>query len=143
VALWVFVLLAGAVGAGILWQIGGWWYRKRLQWSFAASPDAELARVVYAYTSFIAALPSLAFLVIQTFLFSNYTVALAAATPWMALLLVFPLWSSFASYIAATTAFPVRRASARFWFLILPLTVFVIYLVAMAVLWALPPSRAT
>ena len=50
-AFWVLVLVVGAISGLILWWVGGWWYRVRLQWSGAHEPDKRLVQLgVDSYT---------------------------------------------------------------------------------------------
>jgi hypothetical protein len=134
---WGFALALGAVNALFLWFIGGWWYRKRLEWSGANAPQPDLVRPVYMYQDFVSSAPAVLATAIQTLLYASYAEAWAAEEYWSALLLVFPIWSCFTSYKAATTAWEVSKGKARFWFLVLPLLVYIFVFGLVGVLYAM------
>ena len=75
--------------------------------------------------------------VIQTFSYANYAEAWNANSTANMLLIVFVLWSCWTSYCAATTVFTLRKGSARFWFLILPLVFYVLALGVIGVIYSL------
>jgi hypothetical protein len=66
---WVGIVFLGAVMGAFQWGVGGWFYGLRIRWSGATNVDKYQARVVYAYSSLIYALPGLAVLSIQTVVF--------------------------------------------------------------------------
>ena len=123
-AFWPFILMVGAFNAALIWLIGGWWYRVRLNWSGAANADPFSARIVYGYTNLITALPAITATLISTFVYESYRAAWNADEAWSALLLVFIVWECIASYKGVRVAFEVGKWKARFWFLILPLAVY-------------------
>jgi hypothetical protein len=135
--LWLFVLAVGFVYAAFVWWICGWWYRVRLGWSGAESPDPFTVRVVYVYQDFIQSAPSILIVVAYTLSFASYQEAWASEEVWSTLLLVFMVWSCVTSYKAARAAFSVQKWKARFWFLILPLVVYFIVIVAVGALYAM------
>lgn len=133
---WAFVLAAGLVAGGFLWLLGGWWYRVRLGWSGAVKPDAKTARLVYIYSSFVLAGPTVLWALIETMTFPNYLAAWQSEEMWSALLLVFPFWSCYSSYRGATTLFTLKRGPARMWFLVLPAVVYFLVLGVLTALFA-------
>jgi len=134
VGFWLWVLFVGAIGAALIWWIGGWWYRVRLKWCGAQNPDKRLTRLVYVYASFVYAAPSVTLPLAWTLIYPNYAVAYSAGDLFSALFLIFPFWSLIASYVGARTVFEVSRWKARVWFLLLPA---LFYLVVMGVLASL------
>ncbi len=131
---WAFALASGALGGVGLWLLGGWWYRVRLRWCGALEPDRRRARLAYAYASFVLAGPSVLWALVETASYPSYAAAAASDDLTSTLLLLFPFWSLYTSFAAATTLFEVQRGRARLWFLVLPAFV---YLVAYGVLGAL------
>ena len=131
---WAFVLASGAIGAIFLWWIGGWWYRKRLNWCGDQEADHRLTRVVYIYASFVVAAPALIITLIQTGMYDNYAQAYASEDIWPIIFLIFPFWSLVTSYIGIRTVFDVSKWKARVWFIILP---GLLYLTAFGLLTAL------
>lgn len=117
---WGFVIVYGSISAVFLWWIGGWWYRKRLEWSGAVDPDHRLARVVYIYASFVLAAPIVISSLIYTTFYDSYTEAYNADELWSLLILIFPFWSLVTSYIGIRTTFEVSKWKASIWFVILP-----------------------
>ena len=135
--LWVFVLGFSVPSAFILFYLGGWWYRTRLEWSGVTTPDRDFARQVYVYQDLVQSAPALILLAAQTFVFTNYSEARDAEEYWSSLVLVFVLWSCVASYKAARSAFSADKWKARLWFFILPLTLYVVVLGFLGTLYAL------
>ncbi|RME02034.1 MAG: hypothetical protein D6814_00370 [Calditrichaeota bacterium] len=134
IGFWLWVLFVGAIGAALIWWIGGWWYRVRLKWCDAQNPDKRQARLVYVYASFVAAGPSVALALAWTLVYPNYAQAYSAGDLFSALIVIFPFWSLIASYAGARTVFDASRWKARVWFVLLPA---LFYLVVMGVLAAL------
>ncbi|MCK9686331.1 hypothetical protein [Scleromatobacter humisilvae] len=122
---WGFVAVIGTIGAGLLWLIGGWWYRLRLGWSGAVRPDPTTARQVYVLQNLVFALPALLVTIVNTLRFDNAGVAAAAAVDaGTVLVLVLLLWSVRVSYCAATTVFELKPGAARLWFFALPFALY-------------------
>ncbi len=117
---WAWVLVFGAISGLFLWMVGGWWYRVRLQWSGALEPNKRLARLVFVYSSFVNAGPSVALVLGYTLVYANYAQAYTAEEAFSLVLLVFPFWSLITSYIGVRTVFTVTPWKARLWFVILP-----------------------
>jgi hypothetical protein len=136
VAFWFFVVAMGAIYAALVWLIGGWWYRVRVQWSGDADADSFSARIVYIYQDLVAALPAIAATVVQTAAFANYREAWASDEAWSGLLVIFIVWSCIASYKAVRAAFAVSKWKARFWFLIVPLGFYLTVGVVIGVMYA-------
>ncbi|MFC1851984.1 hypothetical protein ACFL27_17465 [candidate division CSSED10-310 bacterium] len=128
---WAFVLITGALAGLILWSIGGWWYHVRLHWSGHSRPDPKLARLVFIYSSFVMALPTILVTLVQTVIYGNYQEAFSADELWSSFVLLFPFWSSLVSYKGAMTLFELNRARALMWFVILP---FIVYFFAFGIM---------
>lgn len=135
--LWLFLLAVGLIYAAVVWWVAGWWYRVRLGWSGAESPDPFTTRVVYMYQDFIQSAPAILIVVVYTLVFTNYEEAWAAEEAWSALILVFVVWSCVTSYKAVSAAFSVQKWKARFWFLILPLLFYLVVIVGVGALYAM------
>jgi hypothetical protein len=121
---WFACLVVGLVSAALIYGIGGWWYRKRLEFSGAVTPDSRLARRVYVFASLVWAIPSLAYAAWQSAAYDTPIAAALGDDLGWGVILVFLLWSVLTSYRGATTAFPLRAGAARMWFLILPATIY-------------------
>lgn len=130
-AYWPAVLSMGVIGGLFYFAIGGWWYRQRIKWSGAPSPDTGLARRVYLFSSQIWALPTLSATILESTAFDTPLAALQAeGSAWYFLLLLFPFWSLVCSYLGVRTVFTVRRGTALAWFLVLPALVYAFVLAA-------------
>ena len=138
--LWAFIAGLGAVAGVGYFIIGGWWYRVRLKWSGAQSPDSRLARRVYLFAAQIVALPAIVRTALATHRYAAGGEAPASDAPvWYALFLFFCIWSSWNSYVGVRTAFDVRRGRALTWFFILPGALYAFFLAgALSVAWTLP-----
>jgi len=139
---WGLVLVLGVINGAILWYLGGWWYRRRLVWSNAGNVLPVHARSVYVYQDLVQSAPMLVIALVQTSIFSNYMEAWNSEEYWSLILLLFVFWSCLTSYKAATTCFPVTVWKARVWFLILPISLYVVALGLVGVLYAYLPSGA-
>lgn len=123
-ALWIFIVVVGIISGAMGWLIGGWWYRKRLEWSGARSPDPTEARLVWLYASLIAAVPSLGLLLIDTYRYEDYLESweypgLLTLIPALAL-----FWSVYISNKGATTRFNLKVWPARMWFFVIPMLLY-------------------
>jgi len=137
---WTHCLVAGVISALFFWAIGGWWYRVRLQWSGAASPDACLARRVYIFASLIADLPTFLTGIVATAMYATPGDA-EYATSWAdVVFLLLPFYSVFVSYRGVRTLFDVTRWKARLWFLVLPVAVYGVAIAVVAIVMALAVS---
>lgn len=120
------IVLVGGAFAGLLYYaVGGWWYRKRLEWCGVTQPDGRMARRVYLYASQVLAVPAVFTTLVQSTQYENPVQMMTAEGP--AVLVValtvlgFAFWSVWTSYCGATTMFnPPRRGGARLWFFALP-----------------------
>ena len=122
---WIIVVAAGLVGAWLLWYVGGWWYKLRLEWSGATKPSASLARRVYTMQDLVVSGPIVLITLLQTALFPNFGSAWEAEEIWSSSPVIFMFWSCWTSYAAVTTAFQVSITRARVWFLILPMVTYI------------------
>lgn len=130
---WLFVVFVGILTGWLLWSIAGWWYRKRLEWCRADEPQPELARTVWAWQSFVWAMPMVILTAVQTFTYRDYAAVWSAQDYWIAIVLLALAWSCVTSYVGATTAFAISRGRAALWFLALPLAVYTVALTIGAV----------
>ena len=136
VGFWSYALVAGAVSGALYWLIGGWWYRKRLNFSGVSNPDPRLARLVYVYSSFVYAGPMIAVTLWATAIYPNYLAAYEAGDMvWLAVL-IFPFWSIRTSYTGIRARFEVNRSKARVWFVVLPALVYMLAFGVIAALYA-------
>ena len=137
---WIVWALLGIVFGFVYYKLGGWWYRKRLSWSGATNIDRALAKRVYLSTAQIEVLPSIGWKLARTIIYATPKAASEAAAQttlsntcvFLAIVVVFPLWSAWASCLGVETAFTVRRGAARFWFFLLPLIVYGLAALALA-----------
>jgi hypothetical protein len=134
---WLVVVATGLIGAVFFWYMGGWWYKKRLQWSGATELSSILTRRVYTMQELVLSGPTVIYALVQTALFSNYREAWRADELWTSSLLVFVFWSCWTSYVAATSVFQVSKFKARIWFLILPVLLYVVILGVFGTLYAI------
>lgn len=118
--LWVCLIGFGAVMGPLLWYGGGWWYRLRLKWSGARTPDKLNPRLLYAYSSLVYALPVVTLVIGETLLFPSYLVARDSEGHWTLIFVVLSFWSVLVSYRGATATFQLARNRALLWFLFLP-----------------------
>jgi hypothetical protein len=124
---WGVVMAIGIISALILWWVGGWWYGKRLTWSGALPFDPDRASKTYVYQSLVKDIPMLCIGLYSTLRFSDYPTSRKTDSLWsIALLVCATLLSCWVSFNAATTAFDVSKKKAVFWFLALPITVYVL-----------------
>ena len=117
---WITVLLVSVISGIILWNLGAWWYKVRLNWCGAGERDSERARVVFLYSRMVWALPALLLQVIDTFRFGNYVGSWNDESLVPLLMLPFPFWSFAVSYRGVRTVFDVRGEFALWWFLMAP-----------------------
>lgn len=133
---WVTVILGGLLSGLLLWHLGAWWYRVRLNWSGADESHSERARVVFLYSRLVWAAPALLTQVIDTFRFEDYVESWNHESLLPLVLLVFPFWSFVVSYRGVRTVFGVRRGPALWWFLIAPSLMFLLAVGALGALAA-------
>ena len=131
VAYWALALALGVASGFLYFAIGGWWFLVRLRWSGADEPDPALARRVYLFASQVLAIPSIALAIWETGAYDSPAVAANAESGWYVLVMLFPFWSCWNSYVGARTAFVVRRGMACLWFLILPSMFYGIFVIAL------------
>jgi hypothetical protein len=136
-AFWPFILMAGALNGVLVWLIGGWWYRIRLNWSGDANADQFSARIVFSYTNLITAMPALVATLVYTFVYESYRAAWTSDEAWSSLLIIFIAWDCIASYKGVRVAFTVSKWKARFWFLILPLGFYIAAAFLIGVIYAM------
>lgn len=122
---WGFSAIASIFVAFFIWFVYGWWYEMRLKWSGVENQPSVLVRQVNAMQLCIAAIPVLIITIVQTFLYENYEAAFLAPEVYSGLIVLFFLvYSCWVSYVAVKIVFNANKF-ALFWFLILPLAVYV------------------
>jgi hypothetical protein len=134
---WGAVFALGAASAFLMWIFGGWWYNVRLSWCGADEHDEHEGRIIYIYTSFIAAFPNFLLCIIYGFIFPSYRIAHHSNALFPSLFLVFPFWGVICSYRAVNAVFALKRIRAKIWFLILPVIVYIVALGVIATMVAL------
>jgi len=130
---WIVVLISGAISGIIFYLLGGWFYNVRIKWSKGTS-DKEKARFLFLYPEFV---PSL-IVVVNTLIFM-----LGSPVPYdsnadltpseiigMVLVVVALYYSVYISYIGVTTVTDVSIKRAKIWFLILPIVVYSLGMIA-------------
>ncbi|MGP1345925.1 MAG: hypothetical protein ACTS3F_04550 [Phycisphaerales bacterium] len=131
---WLLIGLVGLLGGALRYFIGGWWYRVRLGWCGHKGSDPKIARRVYIYASMIVGLPAFA-LLLNGWVSQPTPAAAAVHESWLDVLMVlFPFWSVVASFVGVRTVFKVRTGPAVVWFLVLPMLVYSLAIVALALL---------
>lgn len=123
---WLTVLSLGVISAGMIFLVGGWWYRKRLEFCGARRPDQRLTRRVYVFASLVWAIPGLLYTVWNSAVYATPRIANQTNDAGGIVLIGFLLWSLFTSYHGVTSAFELRRGAARFWFLVLPIALYAV-----------------
>ena len=131
--LWPGFLVAGLIGGALAWLIWGWWFRTRLRFCGVVDPDKREARLVWIYSRSVYTVPSIGWLIAVTAIHDDYQAAWNAA-PWNLTLVGLYFWSVWVGYRGATSWFPVKKAPALWWFLILPLALYGTVLGAVIVL---------
>lgn len=122
--LWGHLLFWGLVAAMFLWELGGWWYTLRVKWSGARDADSFKTRLVYIYSSFVSALPTVVAVVVANILYANYRAYWHAEEVWSSATMIFLFWSCVTSYKGVRAMFPVSPWKARLWFLVLPIVAY-------------------
>jgi hypothetical protein len=133
---WIVVWLGCAVSAPIiglatLW-IGGAWNVLRARMTSEANADRDYCRRVAILTSLISALPILLIFLGNTVRFRTPNDYFASDAIILTSL-IFGMWSSYATHSAMTREYSLRSGAAIFWFLVVPLSAYVILLVRAAV----------
>lgn len=121
---WLWVIILGGIGALLYWWIGGWWFRKRAEWSGGQHVDSYQARIAYVYTTATVALPLTVLHVVQVLFFPSYLHAYAdegiigGILAFLATIL--PFWALVVGYKGVRSSFAVSKVKGLFWFVILP-----------------------
>jgi len=112
----------GVLAAVVVWFIGFWWYKKRLQWSGAAASSPMQLRRVYVLSEAWLLIIVVGYMALNTLRYDNPNAAWigehGAAT---VIINLAYFYSLVISYFAVSTSFPVRRGRALFWFFVFPL----------------------
>lgn len=128
-AFWAWCLGVGLISGGLVYLVGGWWYRMRLYMSGSGrSVDPYEVRQVYIFSSLVVAVPGVLMVLAFTAIYPSYIAAYNADEYVSTFLILFVFWSVAVSYIGVTTTFEVTKWKARTWFLILPIVFYVLVL---------------
>ena len=142
-SLWISMLLFGLISGGLGWLIGGWWYGVRLHLAGAPNGYEREARLTWAYTTFVTSMPIVVLTAINTVRYDSYVEANEAAGISALLMMALLFWSVYVSYTAATTRFKLNPGQAKLWFLILPLVIYLVFLVLFGALGAFVGPEAS
>lgn len=127
---WMVIGVSAFVGMFIILKIGGAWYAFRLRLCGVRTQDKGLVRMVYLSAAQIYALPTIAVALISSISRMNPTAAAIGQPAWIGwAVLIFPLWSYWASYVGVRAVFRAKKAAALVWFLVLPCAFFAIVFV--------------
>ena len=126
IVFWIAVIIMGAISGFFIWLIGGWWYKIRLIWSGAIDPDKEQARYVYIYSSFVFAGPKFLKTLIYTLLYPSYIAAFRGDEIYSFIIVILVFYSIYVSFLGATTVFELVKWKSRLWFIILPITFYLL-----------------
>lgn len=126
----VYFLIAipiAALSAVLYMYLGAFWYAVRLRWSGVTTDDRPLVRRAYVYASTVAALPALLVIVWKTGVHATPTEAALAPLGWPDVIMMLAMcWSVVTSYCGVRTTFGVRGFAGALWFLILPMSLYVV-----------------
>jgi hypothetical protein len=118
---WTIIGIYAFVGIFIILKFGSAWYAFRLRLCGVQTQDKTLVRMVYLSAAQIYALPTIAVALISSINRMNPIAAAIGQPAWIGwAVLIFPLWSYWASYVGAMTVFRAKRFAALAWFLVLP-----------------------
>lgn len=132
---WMAVGLGGILAGAVDWFIGGFFFHIRVAWAGDAQRDKTEARLIYIFTSFLIAVPTILMTALETATFANYRESfqseeINALFPLYFVVFVAMFYSLYASYKGVTERFAVDPGRARLWFIILPGVLYVIVLAA-------------
>jgi hypothetical protein len=134
---WTLALGVGLVSGAFIWHLGGWWFKKRVQWSGAADATPHDARRVNILQQLVFTGPSVVLGVAQTVAYQNYGQAWESDRVTGMLIVAMLLWSCWTAYCGVTAVFPVQKSKARIWFLILPAICYLMMLGIFGTLYAM------
>jgi len=118
---WTVIGVSALVSMFIILKIGGVFYAFRLRLCGVQTQDKALVRMVYLSAAQIYALPTIAVALISSINRMTPTAAGIGQPAWIGwAMLIFPLWSYWASYVGVMTVFRAKRSAALAWFLVLP-----------------------
>jgi hypothetical protein len=127
---WMVIGVSALVSMFIILKIGGVFYAFRLRKCGVQTQDKALVRMVYLSAAQIYALPTIAVALISSINRMTPTAAAIGQPAWIGwAMLIFPLWSYWASYVGVMTVFRAKRSAALAWFLVLPCAFFAIVFV--------------
>ena len=134
---WPVALALGLLGGWLVWFVGGWWFRLRINFSGDSNPDPRMSRMVMVYAGLVSAVPHLAFVMWWTLIYENYLTAYAQDFFLTVVLFSLSFWELFSAYRGVRTLFPVDKWRARLWFIILPALLYLTTFGLVAVIFAL------
>jgi hypothetical protein len=123
---WTIVVLGGMISGLIYWFLGGWWYRKRLEFAGAEKVDPNVARSINVWQLLVMSLPAVLFTMFDTIAYRSYLAAYVESSQIGLVLAIFPFLSIWVSYTAATTAYSLKRWPGLAWFVLLPGILYVV-----------------
>jgi hypothetical protein len=118
---WLICSAIALFSGVMIWFFGGWWYKKRLQFAGAVTPDKYKARYVYIYSHFVYAAPLLLLLIVYTIVYKNFPEAIIRDRYLYLIPVIFLFVSLYTSYTGAVEVFKnLSKWRARVWFIVLP-----------------------
>lgn len=118
---WMRSLISSLLCGLMLWIIGAWWFRVRIQLSGDLNPNPRLAKVVYFYSLLVKSLPHILLVVIWTVMYPSYKAAFSEGKMLVTLLTAaFGFGELFTAYVGVKTLFTVSKTGAQVWFVALP-----------------------
>jgi hypothetical protein len=120
---WAGLVVVGAISGGFTFFVGGWWYRVRIGFAGDDNVDADEARQIYTYITFVEALPAVAIIALVSPFYGSFGDYVASDQYAGLVVVPFFFLSCLASYQAVTTRFRVEKGKALIWFLLLPVIV--------------------
>lgn len=117
---WGLILVVSFVSIIWYWFLGGWWYKKRLQWSKIENVNPYDARILYVYSHFTFSFPLLCVYVVNTFIYSSPLLAYNNDLVSPIVFIVSSLFSYSISYRGVKAKYHLTNKLVKFWFLIMP-----------------------
>ena len=118
---WLQSIFSSALCGLLLWVIGAWWFRVRIQLSGDLHPNPKLAKVVYFYSLLVKSIPHCLLVLVWTVQYPSYEAAFEQSKL-LAILLTaaFGFGELLTAYIGVKTLFTVSKSSAQVWFVAMP-----------------------
>ena len=131
---WGFLLFASLFSWAMYYFLGAWFYRLRVKWSWWEA-SVDYSRGAYVYSFFFLAIASILMSLSDFFLYATPFDAYLAGAIWniyieMTLLIFWFLamiHSTYLKYVSAMTRWEnVSKWKAIFWFMVLPVLIFIV-----------------